>query len=404
MISTLALCILCALISGALSWLVSVPASTSISASTPPTGDEGFANLVAWMKLHGGRVDPRIDVTLNENGIRAVVALSTIEEGTELLFCPWKLVIGSSSMQEGGSTLTESRMCSVVERMAREIRLQSQSLWQPYLDHIGELPRLLATWEESALEELQGLPPTQEASRHLQWFSQRCGGDLDDASAVRSLVAFISRASEVGMVPIYDLLNHHNGMRNAKLGMTDEGVTLAIVGENIEPGREIFLSYGIKPSSTMYRDYGFVEEWPACWNFKDTLSGDNFAFVLFPHGIAAINPSAEYLKLVWRSNMSLREYETIAKDHTESLSVQDLDRFIQAVQANLGELQTTLGEDQVQLEESHRKKVDADSHSNSEDIISAIGYRIAFKSALTTSSIYAKSILESKMRSGSDEL
>ena len=123
------------------------------STSTSPPDDEGFATLVVWMKLHGGRGDSRIDVAKNANGIRGVVALSAIEEGTELLFCPWELVIGSTGMQD--QMQKGDRMCSVVKQR------------HSYLDHI-ELPRLTATWEASALAELQGLPPTQDTARHMQ--------------------------------------------------------------------------------------------------------------------------------------------------------------------------------------------------------------------------------------------
>jgi hypothetical protein len=46
----------------------------------------------------------------------------------------------------------------------------------------------------------------------------------DDQAMHQALVSFITRASAVGMIPIYDLLNHHNGERNAKLLLNEEGV------------------------------------------------------------------------------------------------------------------------------------------------------------------------------------
>jgi len=93
-------------------------------------------------------------------------------------------------------------------------------------------------------------PPPADAGGHLAWFDEACrrggsGGsagaaddddgdgdhlDGDDATE-RSLVAFVSSASKVGMIPLYDLLNHHNGKRNAKLIVPEEGLTLvAVVG------------------------------------------------------------------------------------------------------------------------------------------------------------------------------
>lgn len=315
--------------------------------------------------------------------------------------------------------------------MADEIRLGEQSLWHPYLNHI-ELPRLAANWDSSALAELQGLSPIQDATRHVQWFRQNCGGDLmmnnaangddhdDDGAAMRSLVAFISRASEVGMIPIYDLFNHHNGKRNAKLSIVEDGVRLVTVGKvegddddnnndgrrnhTIRRGEQLYISYGLKTSSNMYRDYAFVEDWPSCWNFADSTTGDNYAFVSFEKGIAAINPSADFLRYIVQSNESPEEYEESAGWYSESLSVVDLERFVGAVRSRLGEFATTLGEDrkllfaeeQALLVASSMSSSSGDSTNRIEDVLSAMNYRIAFKSALTSSYIYAESMVATK--------
>ena len=411
-----------------------------------PDDDGGYARLVAWITSHGGRVDPRMTIvtTTAGAGVRGVVATSAIGGGTELLFCPWSLIIGGprGRMDAGGGGPTgggapdEGAMCDVVRAMAREMRLGDGSAWHPYLDHV-EVPRLVATWGAEALEELQGLPPHLDAGRHLRWFDEACrggwsgaDGDLDgDGATERSLVAFVSRASEVGMIPLYDLLNHHNGKRNAKLSVTEEGVKLVTVvggrdrddgdansdgkrhhNDVIEEGDEIYLSYGLKTASTMYRDYGFVEEWPTCWNFMDPTSGDNFAFVSFPHGVSAINPTGEYLRLMWSANASLAEYEARAREHTESLSVLNLERFIRAAHDRSGEFPSTVDEDELTLEGIRKSMLvsggDGGDTSSAEDVVKAISYRIAFKSALEGSALYAESIMAIKIREivGKEEL
>mmetsp|Transcript_37445 Transcript_37445/g.78987 ORF Transcript_37445/g.78987 Transcript_37445/m.78987 type:complete len:395 (-) Transcript_37445:37-1221(-) len=363
----------------------------SHSGASAPLRDEGYSRLVNWMADNGGRVDSRFGVA-EKDGIRGIEAFADIEEGTELLFCPWNLVIGSSSldnqMQKGDG------MCKVVEEMAREIGLGIDSLWFPYLDHIGG-QRLPADWSSEALLELQGLSPSQDATRHLRWFDQQCYGELDVA-AKRSLVAFISRASEIGMVPIYDLLNHHNGKRNAKLSLTEEGVQLLVVGGRIAKGEEIYLSYGLNTASNMYRDYGFVEEWPTAWNFQ-TADGNNFAFMLFPEGVAAINPSADLLRSVWQSNMSLKDYLSLATMHTESLPSGDLEMFADAVENKY--FATTFEDDEVLLDDLllKQKKVSTDS-SDIQDKISATRYRISHKKALMSAKLYCNAMLTKRMR------
>ena len=342
-----------------------------------PSDDKGFERLVMWMRQQGGRVDDRIDVTVFDNSIRGIVALNDIEEGAELLLCPWKLIIGSSSLEDqmkGGDS-----MCRVVQEMANEIRLGIHSLWYPYLDHI-ELPSLLSTWDQSSLDELQGLSPYQDATRHLRWFSESCDPTFensDDQTAVaRALISFVSRASEVGMIPIYDLVNHHNGKRNAKLRLTEEGAQLLVVGGPIQKGQEIYQSYGIKTASTMYLNYGFVEEWPTCWNFKDSESGDNFAFVTFPDGVVAINPTSDFIKELWHSNMPLAGYHSLAAEHMASLSSDDLLRFARAAETHLTGFPTTVRQDEILLTEA--------ANIDLQDTVSAIAYRCAFKKSLET--------------------
>ncbi len=371
----------------------------SCSANASQHADAGYVRLRSWMRDNGGRVSDRFGV-VEKDGIRGIQAISNIEEGSELLFCPWHLVIGSSSLQD--QMKSGDGMCSVVDEMAKEMRLGADSLWYPYLDHIGG-QRLPADFNSEALLELQGLLTSQDATRHLRWFDQRCDGELD-VTAKQSLVAFISRASEVGMIPIYDLFNHHNGKRNAKLTLTEDGVQLLVVGDGISSGDEIYLSYGLKTASTMYRDYGFVEEWPTAWNFQ-TVDGNNFAFLQFPNDVVAINPSADLLRAVWQSNTSLDEYLSLAKAHTESLSSVDLETFVAAVENE--HFPTTVEGDEstlaVLLEEEGGESAN-DSSDNISDRISAIIYRMAHKKALASAKFYCNAILSKRMTMGPQEL
>uniref|UniRef100_A0A7S1BN43 SET domain-containing protein n=1 Tax=Corethron hystrix TaxID=216773 RepID=A0A7S1BN43_9STRA len=378
--------------------LVSIISRTSLvaasSSASSSSGDDGFVRLVAWMRRYGGRVDARMDVA-EINGVRGIVALADIEDGAELLHCPWSLVIGSTGLHDQMQT---KDMCRVVRELADEFGAGDASLWWPYLEHI-QLPRLAAMWEPSASEELQGLSPSEDATRHLVWFAQTCGGKDDrgiDAEEMRSLVSFVLRASEVGMVPIYDLLNHHNGEKNAKLRLSDAGVQLVVVGGPVRQGQELYLSYGVKTASTMYRDYGFVEAWPCCWNWKDAASGDNFAFVMFPDGVAAINPTADFLRQLWNSKSAVRkpvaEFQASARRHMDSLPVEELVRFARAARTHLEGLPTTWREDGAilgQKKELLAQTPDANDAASrtAQDVISAIEYRSTFKKALESALI-----------------
>jgi hypothetical protein len=374
----------------------------------------GFGNLVAWVKINGGRVDDRFGLAkLGEHGIRGGVALSDIEEGTELMHCPWELVIGSTSLEN--QMKTEDDMCGVIRAMEKEFRLGKSSFWNPYLDLDDSMvnSRLPTLWSDVALDELQNLIP--DATRNLQWFAGTCtnkgdssSDDLDDETVVQALFSFVTRASGVGMVPIYDLLNHHNGQRNVKLELTEEGVQLTAVGP-IAAGGEMFLSYGIKLASTMYRDYGFLEAWPQIWTFAGGSPGGNHAFALFPDGVVAINPTEPFLRANWsaKPHLPLIQVQVNALEHMLELSTDALHFFQTSAHDMLEELPTTLEEDAEILEvyqdmmenptTDHQDKESASTNFN--DIISAVRYRMTFKMAVKSAIDASEDMLQQQKAS-----
>lgn len=123
------------------------------------------------MRNNGGRFNYRFGV-VEKDGVRGIQAFSDIEEGSELLFCPWHVVIGSSSLQSQSQMKSSDGMCSVVDEMAKEIRLGKDSLWYPYLEYIGG-QRLPSGFISEVLLELQGSLTSRDATRHLRWFDQR---------------------------------------------------------------------------------------------------------------------------------------------------------------------------------------------------------------------------------------
>jgi hypothetical protein len=89
--------------------------------------------------------------------------------------------------------------------------------------------RTTALWDDAALEELQGLPPYRPRLL-LRWYAHWCKGDENvrlgkspvtwyhedlALNEKRALWIFHTRRSSVhGLVPMWDLLNHHNALYN----------------------------------------------------------------------------------------------------------------------------------------------------------------------------------------------
>lgn len=344
--------------------------------------DDGYGPLVDWILSRGGRVEERVSTNhFDDEGIRGMVALRDLEPGTELLFCPWKLVIGSRE-----SLQSDADMCRVVNDLKREFDLgEDSSIW-PYLNSM-ELPRLPASWEPSVVQELQGLPPSGNLKRHEEWYLQNCGSDatLHQPTTQQALVAFISRVSSVGMIPLYDMFNHHNGLQNVKLVLTQEGATLRTTIP-VAKGQQLYMSYGLRPASQMFRDYAFVDSWPSLWSWKLSDSSSSIV-VLFPDGVAAIHPSVDFLQAIWDDpSRSLPEWQQYATHHTRSLSSLALRQFCNSATSLLNSLPTTWQDDEQILSKEEETNLDRDR-------MEAIRYRLVFKKAVADSLAFAKRAL-----------
>jgi hypothetical protein len=72
-----------------------------------------FRDLVAWVRRNGGRVDDRLGLTKLYHGViyvRGGIALLSMEEGSELLFLPWTLVLNTTGEN---STVSDDK-CEVL--------------------------------------------------------------------------------------------------------------------------------------------------------------------------------------------------------------------------------------------------------------------------------------------------
>ena len=395
--------------------LTTTTTTTTTTRSNSREEEEGFSKLVAWMRTQGGRVDDRL-VTQEVEGVRGGVARADIEEGAVLLHCPWDLVIGSHGVQPEDQMQDK---CDVVRALETELRLGTSSRWHVYLDlhheslMSAEAARLPTLWGPAALHELQGLPPRQDAQRHTYWLVQNCGGQPTDPVTLEALLCFVTRSTAVGMVPIYDLLNHHNGERNVKLNVSENGVQLVAL-ESIPEGRPLYLSYGVKSAPTMYRDYGFLEPWPQIWTWTDSSpTKERHTFALFPPNddehtpVGAIYPTHDFLSTFWREHLSLREFQAMATAQTLDLPRELLLRFQTAATDLLNSLATTVEQDRMILEEMTRSKElllqkleqevpggGADTKLvELQDSISAVEYRIVFKEAVRAGLVVSEAAL-----------
>jgi hypothetical protein len=436
-----------------------IPAAATIVADASDDDHVKFASLVDWIRTNGGRVDKRLGIgrhTRNSNNhhgdftvVRGAVALDDIPANVELLFTPWKLVLGT---EEGDSSDVSNDKCKILQEYAQEVGKGTDSFWFHYLAMDDSLSACIPMlWNESVLDELQGLPPgdKQADSSLLDWFSTSCHGNVPfehlDQAVRQSLMAAVTRSASMRFLPLYDLLNHHNGQTNVESSASRNGNTITTT-QAIEKGREIFISYrgggSEATSSEIFRRYGFVEEWPQHWTWisssensehggagydGDSSNGSGDAqqkqaqfheerFLISPNGIVTLYPTETMLAAI--GTTSLLPYELLSHAygtvHNDLLTSAQLLQFYQSGKQLLQSLATSVQEDIILLKDliennnSHKLasyddatgaslfNINQERMIHARNQIEATKYRLEFKRAIELSIGTAKTCLDKR--------
>ena len=388
--------------------------TAAAAASTNEKEDDGtykFDNLVAWVQQNGGRVNDHLGLTNHQHGnhqvVRGGVALQNIQSGSELLFLPWNIVFGTI---HDTPTLPDNK-CDVLQSYASEVDAGRASFWYPYLALDTSLSsRVPSVWSDLAIAELQGLPPYGRTAGLTDWYSSNCANDVPfsdlPSSSRQALLAAVTRAAGLRFLPVYDLLNHHNGMLNTECLAVQEGVTLTTTTD-IHKGDEIFNSYGggqVNTVAEMFRKYGFVDEWPQhhSWEQRDE-EGDvddddggggmntmTMHFLVLPgQNNVAIYPPPSMLSQIGDNTLDIDDLLVETEKHNQGLSTQQLIHFSKVLADLIATLITTVDEDTVilqQMNDNLRMMILSQDISGEieqlMDIVSAISYRIQFKQSI----------------------
>lgn len=417
---------------------------------------QNFPSLVKWFTSNGGLIDPRITLgyepssSNNNVRIRGMIATERIEPETVLIHTPASLMINDS---KGGQFVNQ---CDVIQRIVEELELGKDSLWDVYFSFDGSSSggedngddnetdkhkqrlhtRTPSHWNREdqpgsrAIKELQGLPPTGETHRHINWYTNACNNSQQLSSIqFKALMMFITRAADRGIVPLYDLMNHHNGRINTRLAADEEGGLSVIATTSIEPNEPIYNTYargGGESTVDVFNNYGFVEDYPQLWRWSDVdmvrLAEDdpNHAFGRYAgpyneddnnnwgvdrHGrglepnshhyeillvsptLAALHPTTVLVHILGNGRRSIDEWKVEIDHHHATVRQSHVNAMHDSALTILSELPTTIKEDENTILPNERrlfekvKKMGRVDQSKA-DTIQAIEYRLAFKKAL----------------------
>ena len=356
--------------------------------------------------------------------IRGMIATALIPAKTVLIHTPGPLVLSAPTIP-----LTSSEdQCEFVEKIIGELKVGDQSKWHTHFafdDSSGS--HVPSQWDRSsrAMTELQGLPPSGETHRHIDWYQRACkdGKELTDLDW-QAFKMFLTRSADIGLVPMYDLMNHHNGRINTVLKRTGDQGLKVIALDNISASEPIYNTYarsGWESSVDVFNTYGFVEDYPQLWRWNDEklvrLSEENADHAYQRYGmsnsdsneqpndrlqfepnshhyevlvvsptLAALSPTKQLVQTLGNNQRTLEEWESMINNHHANLLQSHANAISESTSTILSELPTTIEYDKALIPDEKRRlekvkrvgRVDV----NKADAIQAIEYRLAFKKAL----------------------
>ncbi|EED89622.1 predicted protein [Thalassiosira pseudonana CCMP1335] len=367
-----------------------------------------FPSLLTWFTSHGGYVDPRITIGYDENHIRGMMTTKEIPAETLLIHTPKTLVLSDD-------VAPADDQCADIEAVIHELKVGTQSKWHTYFefdDSTGS--RVPSQWdpEGRAVKELEGLPPYGETHRHINWYKGSCrGGKELNEIEWKAFMMFLTRAADLGLVPIYDLMNHHNGKINTKLERDSEGGLRVIALTDISANSPIYNTYarsGWESTVDTFNTYGFVEDYPQLWVWTDDklvqMTQDNkehafqryrndvhdegaydrshyvpnshhYEILVLSPTVGALYPTQGLVEILGNGQRSMEEWQILIKAHHDSIRASHDEAIIPTEKAKLEKV-------------ARKGRVDV----GKQDAIQAIEFRLAFKQALKLAQSIAENV------------
>merc|ERR1719343_853975 len=134
----------------------------------------------------------------------------------------------------------------------------------------------------------QTVPPNYATTWLEEDWYEDCDGDPTDDLSAKAAMLVVSRADDDLLVPVYDMYNHRNGKYYNTFMKAVRGELYQVTARrDIQPGEQLYNSYNMCDNCggrrdgygtpEVFRDYGFVEEFPQRRNFEEL----DFMFDLF---------------------------------------------------------------------------------------------------------------------------
>ena len=239
--------------------------------------------LFSWIRENKGYIH---DDLILSNGfnilkpLRGLYSINNIEDDKVLIEIPSKI------------QLCAPNRCLLIQRVLKEIQLEKESFWWPYLSIIiNDEIDIPAIWTADELSYLKGLQPGNWRS-HLSWFRDTCHGDIAESLQLQVMLLVVTRARgdsfHLCLNPLFDHVLHSyitqaNTFFHIINTTDDPSIWIQTSNRMINKYELLTNSYGNEDSGRLFHDYGLIvtTNEPSEWQFIDS-SGEILYYGLIP--------------------------------------------------------------------------------------------------------------------------
>eukprot|EP00980_Cylindrotheca_fusiformis_P001784 scaffold406_cov57-Cylindrotheca_fusiformis.AAC.8 len=267
--------------------------------------------MMEWMESKGGIRHPQIDIRLHDpsdpkNSYFGVFTNGPIAKDELLLRIPPDIII-SVPVDEKDEGYYDS-VCDLAWKLKDEYELGNNSVYAPYINYLkaqpnkAQIPALWSLAGQHLLLQVQGdltmnsYDSDEKGEVIVTWLYEWYEKDCMDGSKREEeesgnlnpyfLAVTIQRGFDRSLIPVYDMINHHNGEETinsiTRPSIFHEDGFGVYALRDLEAGEEVLFPYYGCPdckdtleywgTPEMLRDFGFVEDYPHRFHFREKYS------------------------------------------------------------------------------------------------------------------------------------
>eukprot|EP00980_Cylindrotheca_fusiformis_P001785 scaffold406_cov57-Cylindrotheca_fusiformis.AAC.9 len=279
--------------------------------------------MMEWMESKGGIRHPQIDIRLHDpsdpkNSYFGVFTNGPIAKDELLLKIPPDIII-SVPVEEKDSLSVDKKdeeyydsVCDLAWKLKDEYELGNNSVYAPYINYLkaqpnkAQIPALWSPAGQHLLLQVQGdltmnSSDSDEKGEVIvtwlyEWYEKDCMNaskpededeEEEDLGTLNPyfLAVTIQRGFDRSLIPVYDMMNHHNGEKINSITRPsifhEDGFGVYAL-RDLEAGEELLFPYYGCPdcedtleywgTPEMLRDFGFVEDYPHRFHFREKYS------------------------------------------------------------------------------------------------------------------------------------